>query len=130
MALVLQEGGLACGDADRWVGDALAEVPAMDRTAVVAHMLARGVLTEDQGVLGMGPVGERVFGRRHFIDVVAAFSSPMLLAVRHGRAELGSVHPASLARRDDAPIVILLGGRRSRCQTPKATSSTGSGSSR
>jgi ATP-dependent Lhr-like helicase len=111
MALVLQEGGLACGDADRWVGDALAEVPAMDRTAVVAHMLARGVLTEDQGVLGMGPVGERVFGRRHFIDVVAAFSSPMLLAVRHGRAELGSVHPASLARRDDAPIVILLGGR-------------------
>ena len=102
MALVLQEGGLARGDADRWVGDALAEVPATDRTAVVAHMLARGVLTEDQGVLGMGPVGEREFGRRHFIDVVAAFSSPMLLAVRHGRAELGSVHPASLARRRPA----------------------------
>ncbi|HEY2437147.1 MAG TPA: hypothetical protein VGH93_08190 [Solirubrobacteraceae bacterium] len=37
-----------------------------------------GTLTEDQGVLGMGPMGERVFGRRHFIDVVAAFSSPML----------------------------------------------------
>jgi ATP-dependent Lhr-like helicase len=74
-------------------------------------MLARGVLTEDQGVLGMGPMGEREFGRRHFIDVVAAFSSPMLLAVRHGRAELGSVHPASLARRDDTPAVILLGGR-------------------
>jgi ATP-dependent Lhr-like helicase len=111
MALVLQEGGLARGDADRWVGDALAEVPATDRTAVVAHMLARGVLIEDQGVLGMGPAGEREFGRRHFIDIVAAFSSPMLLAVRHGRAELGSVHPASLARRNDAPIVILLGGR-------------------
>jgi len=59
----------------------------------------------------MGRVGEREFGRRHFINVVAAFSSPMLFAVRHGRAELGSVHPASLARRDDAPIVILLGGR-------------------
>jgi len=111
MALVLQEGGLARGDADRWVGDALAEVSAKERTAVVAHMLARGVLTEDQGVLGMGRVGEREFGRRHFINVVAAFSSPMLFAVRHGRAELGSVHPASLARRDDAPIVILLGGR-------------------
>src|SRR6266436_5104692 len=95
----------------RWVGDALAEVSATDRTAVVAHMLARGVLIEDQGVLGMGPAGEREFGRRHFIDIVAAFSSPMLLTVRHGRAELGSVHPASLARRHDAPIVILLGGR-------------------
>jgi ATP-dependent Lhr-like helicase len=35
----------------------------------------------------------------------------MLLTVRHGREELGSVDPASLARRDDAPIVILLGGR-------------------
>jgi ATP-dependent Lhr-like helicase len=111
MALVLQEGGVARCDADRWVGDALAEVPATDRTAVVAHMLARGVLTEDQGLLGMGPMGEREFGRRHFIDVVAAFSSPMLLAVRHGRAELGSVHPASLYRRDDAPTLILRGGR-------------------
>jgi Protein kinase domain/Bacterial RNA polymerase, alpha chain C terminal domain len=39
MALVLQEGGLARGDADQWVGNALAEVPATDRTAVVAHML-------------------------------------------------------------------------------------------
>jgi ATP-dependent Lhr-like helicase len=111
MGLVLQEGGLARGDAEGWVGDALAEVPARDRTAVVAHMLARNVLIEDQGVLGMGPMGERVFGRRHFVDVVAAFSSPMLLVVRHGRAELGSVHPASLARRDDTPAVILLGGR-------------------
>ena len=54
MALVLQEGGLACGDADRWVGDALAEVPATDRAAVVAHMLARAVLTEDQGVIFFG----------------------------------------------------------------------------
>src|SRR5438067_13883112 len=35
----------------------------------------------------------------------------MLLAVRRGRAELGSVHPAGLARRDDTPAVILLGGR-------------------
>lgn len=111
MALVLQERGLARGDADGWVGDALGEVPATDRTAVIAHMLARGVLTEDQGVLGMGPIGERQFGRRHFIEVVAAFSSPMLLAVRHGRAELGSVHPASLARKDDTTTVILLGGR-------------------
>jgi ATP-dependent helicase Lhr and Lhr-like helicase len=74
-------------------------------------MLARGVLIEDQGVLGMGPVGEREFGGRHFIDILAAFSSPMFLPVRHGRAELGSVHPTSLARRNDAPIVILLGGR-------------------
>jgi ATP-dependent Lhr-like helicase len=40
-----------------------------------------------------------------------AFNSPMLLAVRHGRAELGSVHPASLASRDKTPVVILLGGR-------------------
>src|SRR5580700_12050574 len=82
------------GWATRWQ-----RVPATDRTAVVAHMLARGVLTEDQGVLGVGPMGEREFGRRHFIDVVAAFSSPMLLAVRHGRAELGSVHPAGRGSR-------------------------------
>ena len=74
------------------------EVPENDRVAVVRHMLQAGVLVEDGGILGLGEHGEREFGRRHFGDFVAAFSSPLMLTVHHGTAELGTVHPASLAR--------------------------------
>src|ERR1700732_3868352 len=58
IALVLQEGGLACGDADRWVGDALAEVPAMDRTAVVACVIVASYVgaAKEQG--GYGAAGQ------------------------------------------------------------------------
>lgn len=112
MALVLQEGGTTRPDLDAWLGDAAEAVPQATRHAVLQHMLGQGVLTEDEGVVGFGERGEREFGRRHFSDLVAAFSSPLLLAVHHGTAELGTVHPASLARQAGAAMpVLLLGGR-------------------
>ncbi len=112
MALVLQEGGITRPDLAAWLGNAADAVPQAIRDAVLAHMLANGVLTEDAGVIGFGERGEREFGRRHFSDLVAAFSSPLLLRVQHGLKELGTVHPASLARRPGggAPV-LLLGGR-------------------
>jgi ATP-dependent Lhr-like helicase len=112
MALALQLGGVARPDLDTWLGPVASEVPEDDRIAVVRHMLQTGVLAEDGGVLGLGERGEREFGRRHFGDLVAAFSSPLMLTVHHRAAELGTVHPASLARsREDAAPVLLLGGR-------------------
>jgi ATP-dependent Lhr-like helicase len=132
MALVLQEGGLARGDADRWVGDALAEVPITDRTAVVAHMLAQGVLTEDQGVLGMGPMGEREFGRRRFIDIVAGLQQPDAprCAAWPGRARLSASRqprqPGQDSRRNPAWRPELA-GRRSRLGKENGRRRTGSG---
>ncbi len=112
MALVLQEKGIARADIDLWLSAATDAVPAADRQEVLAHMLANGVLVEDMGILGLGSVGEREFGRRHFGDLVAAFSQPLLLTVRHGPLDLGSVHPASIALgRGGEPAVISLGGR-------------------
>jgi ATP-dependent Lhr-like helicase len=112
MALVLQEKGIARADIDLWLGVAADAVPEADRQDVLAHMLANGILAEDMGVLGLGLVGEREFGRRHFGDLVAAFSQPLLLAVRHGPLDLGSVHPASIAPgHGGGPAVISLGGR-------------------
>lgn len=112
MALVLQEKGIARADIDLWLGAAADAVPEADRPEVLAHMLANGILAEDVGVLGLGSVGEREFGRRHFGDLVAAFSQPLLLAVRHGPLDLGSVHPASIAPgHGGGPAVISLGGR-------------------
>ena len=55
--------------------------------------------------------GEREFGRRHFSDLLAAFSEPLLFSTRHGPLDLGSVHPASLVpRRAGDPTVLSLGG--------------------
>jgi ATP-dependent Lhr-like helicase len=55
--------------------------------------------------------GEAAFGRRHFIDLLSAFTSEPLFTVRHGDLELGRVHHASFAVRDDRSPVLLLAGR-------------------
>jgi ATP-dependent Lhr-like helicase len=79
---------------------------------VIHHMLETDILAEDAGIIGLGRLGEREFGRRHFNDLVAAFTSPWLLDVYHGVMHLGGVHPTSLARRSgEAALALLLGGR-------------------
>src|SRR6266404_127887 len=93
MALTLQLHGIPRPDIVGWLGDVVHAVPAADRAAIVAHMLESEILAEDAGILGLGVKGEEEFGRRHFSDLVAAFSEPLLLLVRHGLTDLGTVHP-------------------------------------
>jgi ATP-dependent Lhr-like helicase len=63
-------------------------------------------------VFGLGPHGERLFGRRHFSDLVVSFSSPMLLTVYLGQTELGAVHPLAVTPpRNGGQAVVLLAGR-------------------
>lgn len=111
MALVLQQGGISRPEISDWLGIAADAVPGNDQAMVVEHMLSTGILAEDGGLLALGQVAEREFGRRHFGDLVAAFSQPLLLAVRHGGLELGTVHPASISRgaRGEAAILSLSG---------------------
>ena len=112
MALALQERGITRPDIDVWLSDASDALPADVREMVIGHMLSTDILTEDAGIIGLGNRGEREFGRRHFNDLVAAFSSPLLLAVHHGATDLGSVHPVNLTRHSrEAPPILLLGGR-------------------
>ena len=94
------------------MGEVVDAVPEAERIAILDYMLETGILTEEAGILGLGAKGERQFGRRHFSELVAAFSEPLVLSVRHGPAELGTVHPASLVpkRAGDAPV-LSLGGR-------------------
>jgi ATP-dependent Lhr-like helicase len=111
MALALQLSGVARPDLDTWLGAVAAEVPEADRFAVVRHMLEVGILAEDGGVLGLGERGEREFGRRHFSDLVAAFTSPLMLTVRHGAAELGTVQAARPDRDDRERLCLHTGNR-------------------
>ena len=58
----------------------------------------------------MGPVGEREYGRRNFMDVTSLFLTEPLLAVRWGQRDLGSVDRSSLASRDDARALLERAG--------------------
>jgi ATP-dependent Lhr-like helicase len=111
MALVLQEGGIADRDWRSWLDDVLAGVDQPTERHVVAHMVEQRILAEDGGILGLGPEGEAAFGRRHFQDLVAAFTTPLLLAVRYGNVDLGNVDPVSIEAQRTSVPVILLGGR-------------------
>jgi hypothetical protein len=108
MALTLQEGGIANGDWRWWFDNVLTGVDQMAEGEVVAHMLERRILAEDGGVIGLGPDGEEAFGRRHFQELVAAFTTPLLLAVRHGNVDLGSIDPLSIeGQRTSVPLILL-----------------------
>jgi ATP-dependent Lhr-like helicase len=78
--------------------------------SIVEAMAARQILVEEHGVLAIGPEGERVYGRRHFMDVTSLFLSEPLLGVRWGQRDLGQIDPSALLARDGDRPVILLGG--------------------
>jgi ATP-dependent Lhr-like helicase len=109
MALVLEYPGLPAHEV---VGVARTQFPELDRETVATvfdFMAAKGVLFVSSGLASMGPEGEKLFGRAHFLDLLSAFASPMTLAARHGSSELGQVDP--LAVQQHGPTVLLLGGR-------------------
>ena len=64
----------------------------------------------DAGLLQIGPVTEREFGRSHYLDLLASFSGSPLLTGRYGSAEVGYIDPTVLTG-EKAARLILLGGR-------------------
>ena len=115
LALVLQEGGVGRNTWLEWLGKPciLGGEVANWAGEIVDHLLAEDILFEDGGVLGIGPVGERRFGRRNFLELMAVFTDPPTLRVLAGRRELGTIHSKVLTidpGEGEAPI-LLLGGR-------------------
>lgn len=113
LALALQQGGIGRSDRAAWMGrvPAFSAMAADDVAAIEAHMLASGILFDEQGILSVGPEGERSLGRRNFMELFSVFMSPQLFTIFHGRAELGQVHQVSFAIRHEDRPVLLLGGR-------------------
>jgi ATP-dependent helicase Lhr and Lhr-like helicase len=113
MALTIQEKGITRPDIPKWIGSALTAMGIVeaDLNQLLDHMLHSGILAQDAGVLGIGSSGEKLFGARNFVGLLAVFDAPMLMNVFWGPRDLGAVHPISLQHRDDEPIVLSLGGR-------------------
>jgi len=113
LARVLSDGRVGRSG---WPGSLLAvgsigELAAPDLDAVADHMVARDILLDLGGVLQIGVEGERLFGRRHFMDVTSLFLTEPLLSVRWGARLLGQVDSSALSTRDGQRPAILLGGQ-------------------
>lgn len=141
LALTLQEGGISRHQVLDWIGSAapFQGLSAAEVRAVVETMLKREILHEADGLLSLGRRGEDLYGRRHFFELYAVFSSPPVLRVLHGATEVGTVEATFLRAQGEArggreggPLCFRLAGRawqvrevsfsRGTCQvTPAAT---------
>ena len=113
MALTLQEPGLGRSAWAGWLGDphVFGDEVAGRGEAVLDFMLYKEILFEDEGLLSFGAEGEAIFGRRHFLELMSAFTSEPVLAVRAGRTEVGLVPDAALEAANANEGLMLLAGR-------------------
>ena len=118
LALALQERGIGAGVWSEWLGKPFLFGPEVKELVpeLTERLLGEGFLDEQGGILGIGPEAEATFGHRHFMELLAVFTSPPVISVRHGRTEIGHVpDEALLARPPGAqaggPSVLTLAGR-------------------
>lgn len=113
MALALQQRGIGRRGWLDWIAGvpAFAAMPPGEIERLVDWMLATEILSCDEGILWLGRQGEDAYGRRNFLELFSVFMSPPLFTVLHGRRELGSVDETSFLGKQDAPRILLLGGR-------------------
>jgi len=79
---------------------------------LLEHMKRTGYLFEAGGLLSMGLTGERVFGKKNFLELYAVFSSPVLYKVQtESKRELGSLEQNFVDRLVQDMSTFLLGGR-------------------
>lgn len=98
MALGIQLDGVRRGEWFAWLEGAtpFADIAADERTTLVDHMLASGILADQDGKLWLGPDGEKKYGRMHFSELYAVFSAPRLITVSWGTREVGTIDAAFL----------------------------------
>lgn len=119
LALVLQEGGVGRHTWPEWFGEPFvfgSEAEA-SVTELTESLLRNRFLFEDQGILGMGEEGQRVFGGRNFLDLMAVFTEPPVMKVVAGRTEVGQVPLRLLTFEAPDQRILLLGGRNWRVLT-------------
>lgn len=110
LAILKQEGAASRRFDDSTVRRALGQ-PKQVTELVLAYMLEQEILFEDSGVLGIGAVGEKLYGAKNFMALMSVFDTPPLFQVLCGMEELGWVHPLSFAGFGQRPVVVSLGGR-------------------
>jgi ATP-dependent Lhr-like helicase len=79
---------------------------------IIRHMLETSLLASDSGVLFVGDEAERLYGEKHYLNLISIFDSPSLFTVYSGPKDIGSVHPISFHGVDKGgPVILSLAGR-------------------
>ena len=79
---------------------------------IIRHMLETRLLASDSGVLFVGDEAERLYGAKHYMNLLSIFDSPPLFTVYWGPKDIGSVHPISFRRVGKrGPVILSLAGR-------------------
>lgn len=111
LAMTLERGEVGQADLVAALGNGFPEQAPPDLAGLVQHLRSTQHLCESSaGVLVVGPTTEREFGKGHYRDLMASFSSAPMLQGRHGTSEIGLIDPTSLLSHEELPT-ILLGGR-------------------
>ena len=114
LALALEQGGVT--DEAAW--DHLSRVPdfrgierpEFDR--LLAWLVQEESLVRASGRLVLGPRAEKRFGRRHFMELYAVFSSPQSYTVQTANAQpIGTLQQGFVDKLVDGVSSFLLGGR-------------------
>ena len=110
LGLALQERRIDPRTWANWISGS-GVVDAEDAESIITWLVETQHLDVDSGLAFVGPEAERKWGSRHFMELVAVFTAPPEVTVRHQNEDIGSVDPVVLVERQDGPPSILLGGR-------------------
>lgn len=115
MSLAIQMGGVGRADWWSWLEGAtpFEGLLPSEREAVLAWMLQKGILSDQEGRLWLGEKGEKTFGRANFRSLYSVFETPRLITVRHASHEVGTIDSSFLASLQEPGILgsFVLGGR-------------------
>jgi len=113
IALALQETGVPKHAWWQWVEGcaAFGGLSANERTGLVAHMIQQDILNEVDSRLTLGPQGEKLYGKRNFLELYAVFSTPRTLRVLYGPQEIGVIDAFFLQDGSQDRSSFVLSGR-------------------
>ncbi|MCK5800642.1 MAG: ATP-dependent helicase, partial [Deltaproteobacteria bacterium] len=88
-----------------------ADLRAVDRQELLDHMLAEDILVEADQRLILGEKGEKLYGRRHFMDLYVVFSVPRSFRVLWGPTEIGTIDSFFVEQKDEEDLAFVLAGK-------------------
>lgn len=116
LAAALSRGAFSTADwRGIWAGTSLMDEAVLecDAAEVLSYLITSGMLETDGETAFVGEAAEKTFGRRHFMELLSAFTSTPLFTVLDGRTEIGMVEDRLVASLDDndGERVLALAGR-------------------
>lgn len=111
LGLILQEKGIGINTWRDWIGrlPVFRNIPDDHLDSIFEHMLSEGILAQDQGILGFGRTGEKLYGFKNFMNICSTFAGPSLFEVKSGRETIGFVDEITFAGHDKDQVVLLAG---------------------